>query len=58
MTPPTIWETVGDYCEELATVAGPLLSAISDTAKAVDRAGQPKALKAQVNLNASYDNDI
>ena len=57
MTEPTIWATVGVYCEELAAVAGPLLSAVSDTARAVDRAGQPKALRAQVNLNASYDDD-
>ena len=57
MTEPSIWATVGVYCEELAAVAGPLLSAVSDTAKAVDRAGQPRALKAQVQLNSSYDDD-
>ena len=34
------WSTLASYCQELAPVAGPLLSAVGDTASAVERAGR------------------
>lgn len=41
------WTSLAAYCQELAPVAGPLLSAVGDTADAVDRAGrQSSALRA------------
>lgn len=41
------WSHLASYCQELAPVAGPLLSAVGDTAEAVDRAGrQTKSLRA------------
>ena len=41
------WTSLATYCQELAPVAGPLLSAVGDTAEAVDRAGrQSPALRA------------
>ncbi len=36
----TFWTSLASYCQELAPVAGPLLSAVGDTASAVDRAGR------------------
>ena len=43
----TFWSTVAAYCSELAHVAGPLLEAISQTAKAIERAERPtRALEA------------
>lgn len=42
----TFWNSLASYCQELAPVAGPLLSAVGDTATAVDRAGRStKALR-------------
>jgi hypothetical protein len=42
----SFWTSLASYCQELAPVAGPLLSAVGDTAEAVDRAGrQTKALR-------------
>jgi hypothetical protein len=42
----TFWTSLASYCQELAPVAGPLLSAVGDTATAVDRAGRStKALR-------------
>jgi len=41
------WTSLATYCQELAPVAGPLLSAVGDTADAVDRAGrQSSSLRA------------
>ena len=37
---PSFWTALSTYCQELAPVAGPLLSAVGDTAEAVDRAGR------------------
>jgi hypothetical protein len=37
---PSFWTALSAYCQELAPVAGPLLSAVGDTADAVDRAGR------------------
>ncbi|MFZ9655506.1 MAG: hypothetical protein ACO29V_07665 [Limnohabitans sp.] len=37
---PSFWTALASYCQELAPVAGPLLSAVGDTAEAVDRAGR------------------
>lgn len=37
---PSFWTALSTYCQELAPVAGPLLSAVGDTADAVDRAGR------------------
>ena len=37
---PSFWTALSSYCQELAPVAGPLLSAMGDTADAVDRAGR------------------
>jgi hypothetical protein len=37
---PSFWTALSSYCQELAPVAGPLLSAVGDTADAVDRAGR------------------
>ena len=37
---PSFWTALATYCQELAPVAGPLLSAVGDTANAVDRAGR------------------
>jgi hypothetical protein len=37
---PSFWTALATYCQELAPVAGPLLSAVGDTADAVDRAGR------------------
>ena len=37
--PPSFWTTLSAYASELAPVAGPLLTAVSDTATAIDRAG-------------------
>lgn len=34
----SFWSALADYTSELAPVAGPLLSAVSDTAAALDRA--------------------
>ena len=34
----TVWTTIAHYCSELAPVVGPLLSAASDTAEAIERA--------------------
>jgi hypothetical protein len=36
----SFWTALASYCQELAPVAGPLLSAVGDTAEAVDRAGR------------------
>lgn len=36
----SFWTALATYCQELAPVAGPLLSAVGDTADAVDRAGR------------------
>ena len=45
---PSFWTALATYCQELAPVAGPLLSAVGDTADAVDRAGRPsKTLRTQ-----------
>ena len=42
----TFWTSLASYCQELAPVAGPLLSAVGDTASAVDHAGRStKALR-------------
>jgi hypothetical protein len=42
----SFWTALASYCQELAPVAGPLLSAVGDTAQAVDRAGrQTKSLR-------------
>lgn len=42
----TFWTSLASYCQELAPVAGPLLSVVGDTASAVDRAGRStKALR-------------
>lgn len=38
--PTNFWVALASYCQELAPVAGPLLSAVGDTAEAVDRAGR------------------
>lgn len=35
----TFWSVLSDYTSELAPVAGPLLTAVADTAAALDRAG-------------------
>ena len=40
MSTPNFWTSLASYCQELAPVAGPLLSAVSETAAAVDRAGR------------------
>jgi hypothetical protein len=37
MSSPTFWTSLASYCQELAPVAGPLLSAVGETAAAVDR---------------------
>ena len=43
----SFWTALASYCQELAPVAGPLLSAVGDTADAVERAGrQTKSLRA------------
>ena len=43
----SFWSTVAAYSSELAHVAGPLLEAISQTAKAIERAErQNRALEA------------
>jgi hypothetical protein len=36
----SFWTALASYCQELAPVAGPLLTAVGDTADAVDRAGR------------------
>jgi hypothetical protein len=36
---PSFWTTLSAYASELAPVAGPLLTAVSETASAIDRAG-------------------
>jgi len=42
----SFWTALASYCQELAPVAGPLLTAVGDTADAVDRAGrQSKTLR-------------
>lgn len=40
MSSPTFWTSLASFCQELAPVAGPLLSAVGETASAVDRAGR------------------
>lgn len=40
MSSPSFWTSLASYCQELAPVAGPLLSAVGDTASAVERAGR------------------
>lgn len=40
MSSPNFWTSLASYCQELAPVAGPLLSAVGETASAVDRAGR------------------
>lgn len=40
MSTPNFWTSLASFCQELAPVAGPLLSAVGDTASAVDRAGR------------------
>lgn len=40
MSTSNFWTSLASYCQELAPVAGPLLSAVGDTASAVDRAGR------------------
>lgn len=43
----SFWTTLASYCNELAPVTGPLLSAVADTAHAVERASnQTTALNA------------
>jgi len=37
------WSTVSRYCSELAPVVGPIFSAASDLASAIDRASLPPA---------------
>jgi hypothetical protein len=37
------WSTVSRYCSELAPVVGPIFSAASDLAGAIDRASLPEA---------------
>jgi hypothetical protein len=37
------WSTVSRYCSELAPVVGPIFSAASDLAGAIDRASLPPA---------------
>jgi phytoene/squalene synthetase len=37
----SFWRALSSYCDELAPVVGPLLSAIGATATAVDRASDP-----------------
>ena len=50
------WTSIASYCQELAPVAGPLLSAVGETADAVERAGRKRrslraaALDAEVLL--------
>lgn len=34
------FQSLASYCEELAPVAGPLLSTVADTANAIDRANR------------------
>lgn len=34
----SFWATLASYCTELAPVSGPLLSAVAETAQAVERA--------------------
>ncbi len=42
----SFWTSLASYCQERAPVAGPRLSAVVDTAEAVDRAGrQTKSLR-------------
>ena len=41
MTQPSFWEVLSDYCAEIGPIIGPLVSAIGDTASAVDRAQKP-----------------
>jgi len=35
----SFWSSLSSYCAELAPVAGPLLSAVGETAHAIERAG-------------------
>ena len=43
----SFWTSLASYCQELAPVAGPLLSAVGNTAEAVERAGrQTNSLRA------------
>ena len=37
--PQSFWDALATYTSELAPVAGPLLSAVSETASAIERAG-------------------
>jgi hypothetical protein len=36
---PNFWTTIATYCRELAPISGPFLDTISQTAAAIDRAG-------------------
>jgi len=39
--PSSFWATLASYCTELAPVSGPLLTAVAETAQAVERASTP-----------------
>jgi hypothetical protein len=43
MSDSRFWSTVSRYCSELAPVVGPIFSAASDLAGAIDRASLPPA---------------
>jgi len=46
----SFWASLSAYCTELAPVSGPLLSAVGDTAAAIERAGNPsRRISAQVD---------
>lgn len=46
-----IWSEIARYCSELAPVVGPLLSATSELAQAVDRAALPSASTALLDAS-------
>lgn len=46
----SFWTVFSTYCSELAPVTGPLLTALSDTASAIEQAGVHTAA-----LNAASD---
>lgn len=54
MSSPTFWTALASYCQELAPVAGPLLSAVGDTASAVDRAGRSASALRSDSEQLSY----
>jgi len=54
MSSPTFWMALASYCQELAPVAGPLLSAVGDTASAVDRVGRSTSALRSDSEQLSY----